>query len=81
MDDFIKVVAKKAADPPDKAEDLMECFRIFDKDGQGYISVPELKNILMNLGEKFSQEEWDEVEKSVGDGMIAYKDYVSMILG
>ncbi|GKY96385.1 calmodulin-3 [Mayamaea pseudoterrestris] len=81
IEDFMKVIEKKAADPPDKAEDLMECFRIFDKDGQGYISTAELKNILTNLGEKFSPEEWEEVEKSVGDGMIAYKDYVNMILG
>lgn len=82
IEDFMTVIVKKASDPPDRAEDLIECFKIFDKDGQGYISVAELKNILTNLGEKFTMEEWDEVEKSVGDGgMIAYKEFVQMILG
>lgn len=56
-------------------------FQVFDKDMTGFIGVGQLRYILTNLGEKFSDEEVDELLKSVDTsrGEICYTgmfDYV-----
>ena len=36
-------------------------FNIFDKDGNGLISAPELRHVMTNLGETLTNEEVDEM--------------------
>jgi len=36
----------------DTEEEIKEAFRVFDKDGNGFISAAELRHVMMNLGEK-----------------------------
>jgi len=66
----------KKAKETDSLEDIIEAFKIFDKGGNGYLDVHELRHILMNLGEKFTEEEADEVCKSIddGSGQVAYEE-------
>jgi len=57
-------------------------FQVFDKDMTGFIGVGQLRYILTNLGEKFSEEEVDELLKAVDTsrGEICYTDLVRTIL-
>ena len=54
--------------------------RVFDKEGNGFISAAEMRHIMMNLGEKLTE---DEVEEMVhegdidGDGQINYEGQYS----
>ena len=41
----------------DTEEDIIEAFRVFDKDGNGTISAAELRHVMTNLGEKLTDEE------------------------
>lgn len=55
----------------DSEEEIKEVFRVFDKDGNGFISAVELRYVMINLGEKFIDEEVDEMIREVdidGDG-------------
>ena len=36
---------------------VLQCFRNFDKEGKGYLTLDEFTSILTNLGDKFSEEE------------------------
>ena len=38
-------------------EDIREAFRVFDREGHGFITVPDLTHVLQTLGEKLSPEE------------------------
>lgn len=38
-------------------------FRVFDKDGNGYITAQEFRHFMTTMGEKFSEEEVDEIIK------------------
>ena len=50
--------------------------RVFDKDGNGFISAAELRHVMTNLGEKLTDEEVDEMIREAdidGDGQINYE--------
>jgi len=56
----------KGQEGSEKAADsiLEEAFKIFDKDGGGTVSSSELRHIMMNLGEKLSEEEVEAILKT-----------------
>jgi calmodulin len=67
----------------DTEDDLKEAFKVFDKDNDGYISAPELRHVLTNIGEKLSDEEVDEMIREAdidGDGQINYEEFVKMMI-
>ena len=35
-------------------EELKQAFRVFDRDGNGFISSAELRHVMTNLGEKLT---------------------------
>jgi calmodulin len=56
--------------------EIKEAFRVFDKEGNGYISAAELRHVLTNLGERLKDEEVDELIREAdltGDGQINYE--------
>lgn len=75
------MMANKVKDE-DSEEEIRETFRVFDKDGNGFVSPAELRHVLGNIGEKLSDEEIDEMilEADVdGDGAINYEEFVAMM--
>ena len=82
FDDLVAILPTVLAEDRDTTDELVEAFKIFDKDGNGYISIPELRHIYCNMGEKFTDEEWKEVEEALSPGgqMVAYEDFAKMIL-
>merc|ERR1719337_561975 len=54
--EFLNLMAKKMKDT-DSEEEIKEAFKVFDKDGNGFISAAELRHVMTNLGEKLTDEE------------------------
>merc|ERR1712224_884732 len=48
-------------------EEIKEAFKVFDKDGNGFISAAELRHVMTNLGEKLTDEEVDEMIREADD--------------
>ena len=76
------MMARKMKDT-DSEEEIREAFRVFDKDGNGFISAAELRHVMTNLGEKLTDEEVDEMIREAdidGDGQVNYegKTYIPM---
>ncbi|CAL9137815.1 unnamed protein product [Musa acuminata var. zebrina] len=64
-------------------EELKEAFKVFDNDQNGYISASELRNVMMNLGEKLTDEEVDQMIREAdldGDGQVNYEEFVQMMM-
>ncbi len=72
----------RAQKDTDSEEEIREAFKVFDKDGNGFISANELRHVMTNLGEKLTDEEVDEMIREAdldGDGQINYEEFVKMV--
>lgn len=75
------MMARKMKDT-DSEEEIREAFRVFDKDGNGFISAAELRHVMTNLGEKLTDEEVDEMIREAdidGDGQVNYEGCTTII--
>ena len=57
----------------DTEAELREMFKVFDIDGNGFISAEEFKWTMMNQGEQLTEEEVGDIIKAAdknGDGQI-----------
>jgi hypothetical protein len=60
---------------------LLEAFKVFDKDGNAFISAAELKHAMSKLGEKLTDEEVDDMIREAdidGDGQINFEEFVKV---
>ncbi|KAG0297973.1 hypothetical protein BGZ98_000350 [Dissophora globulifera] len=84
FDTFLKVLMRPDGfKPAGTYQEFINGFKVFDKEGNGYISVGELRYVLTNLGEKLTDGEVDELLKGVEvdkSGKVNYEDFVKMIL-
>jgi len=66
----------------DSEKEILEAFKVFDKDGNGFVSPDELRQVMINMGEKLTDEEVDEMIREAdldGDGQINYEEFVRMM--
>ncbi|XP_042400121.1 calmodulin-like isoform X1 [Zingiber officinale] len=81
FEEFLNLMVRKMKES-DSEEELKEAFKVFDKDQNGFISKNELKNVMMSLGEKLTDEEVDQMIKEAdldGDGQVNYEEFVKMM--
>lgn len=56
-------------------EELREAFRMYDKEGNGYIKVSDLREILRALDDKLTENELDEMIAEIdtdGSGTVDF---------
>ena len=81
--EFCEIMVKKAGDYTMSLKDVENAFKVFDKDGSGFIEIDELRDLMMNLGEKLTEEEiqammqFADIDK---DGKIDYHEFVIMMM-
>lgn len=62
-------------------DDFVNGLRNFDREGNGTISVPEMRHLLTNLGERLTDEEVDQlVAPYNSSGSINYEEFVRTVL-
>ncbi len=60
------MMARRMSEVQGEDDDLRAAFKVFDKDGNGFISPQELRQVMINLGEKLSEEEIDSMIREAG---------------
>jgi len=79
---FLEIISKKKENIY-KEEDLIDAFRIFDKEGNGKISSKELRYVIMSSGEDFNENYIKELinESSVDhDEYIDYHKFIKLLI-
>ncbi|CAG9761591.1 unnamed protein product [Ceutorhynchus assimilis] len=67
----------------DNEDDIKGAFRVFDKEGKGFITAEDLKETITSLGEKFGEEEYDEMISAAdldGDGQVTINDFLELMM-
>ena len=54
LDEFITLMSRNSPDTQTEDE-VINAFRVFDKEGNGLISTAELKHIMMTIGDKMTE--------------------------
>lgn len=83
FEEFKSMMVEKMKLPADTEKEMKDAFRMFDRDGNGFVSAAELKHIMTNLGEKLSEEEVEIMIHEVdidGDGQLNYEEFVKMMM-
>jgi len=81
FNEFLIVMARQNPDY-DLEEEYRQAFKVFDRDGDGLISAAELKHVMANLGDKFSDEEVRELIREAdmdNDGHINYVEFTRLM--
>jgi Ca2+-binding protein (EF-Hand superfamily) len=83
FEEFVNMMTKKPVDEIEMMMELRKTFRLFDKNGDGQISVQELRESLWSLGEEISEEEAREMIQEAdvdGDGYINFEEFARVMV-
>ena len=80
--EFLTMMIRKMKDPK-LAEDIRQAFKVFDKDGNGFISRDELRQAMASLGQKLTDEEINEMINAAdtdSDGLVNREEFIKMMM-
>merc|ERR1711915_614987 len=83
---FCQVAAKFMIEDDEEQmkEEFKEAFRIYDKDGQGFITNEILKDILREIDSTLTEEDLDHIVEEVdedGSGTMDFEEFQEMMMG
>ena len=80
FDEFLALMIKRAPnDESGRQDEMRHAFKIFDKNGDNYISRSELKSAMRKIGEKMSDKDIDVMIREADldrDGRVNYEEFV-----
>ena len=80
--EFIGLMARKMKET-DAEDELLEAFKVFDRDGNGKISAHELRYVMLSSGEDLTEQDIQEMVMEAdidGDGFIDYQEFVKIMM-
>uniref|UniRef100_A0A336LVV7 CSON006280 protein n=1 Tax=Culicoides sonorensis TaxID=179676 RepID=A0A336LVV7_CULSO len=86
FDAFCNIVATFLEEEDDEAmqQELKEAFRLYDREGNGYITTSTLKEILAALDDKLSNSDLDGMIAEIdsdGSGTVDFDEFMEMMTG
>lgn len=86
FDSFVKVVGHFLEEQDEEAmqKELKEAFRLYDKEGEGFIPTTCLKEILAALDDKLTSEDLDNIITEIdadGSGTVDFDEFMEMMTG
>lgn len=79
--EFLTMMARHTKEH-DVDEELLEAFKVFDMDGDGFISASELRHVMTNLGGERTKEEVEELIREMnidGGSRVNCEEFVAVM--
>ncbi|XP_041449034.1 neo-calmodulin-like [Drosophila obscura] len=76
--EFLQMMAKNYQ-VLNKDESVKAAFEVFDRDTDGFISAQEMRYVIASLGEKLTDQEFDEMFREAdldNDGQLSYDEFL-----
>ena len=84
LTEFLDMMGAKQQSMKALEEEVRIAFEFFDLDGNGYISMTELRQVAVELGEELTEAEIDEMIREAdvdGDGQVDFNGkYFSLLM-
>merc|ERR1712183_543862 len=77
FNEFLTLMSRK-----NENEEMKAAFAAFDKDGNGFITSAELKEVMKSMGESLSDAEVDAMIKEAdmnGDDQVNYEEFIKLM--
>ena len=78
FEEFVQMMQVKLQEV-DVQEEIIEAFRVFDKERTGFIPRTELKTILVSMGETMTDEEAEDLLQEAPANPEGNIDYISFV--
>jgi len=81
LSDFLYIMSQRYENMTTEDE-IIAAFRVFDKQGTGFISESEFRHIMKNMGEQMTDDEVEEIIRDADsdhEGNIDYVRFVNMM--
>ena len=81
FNEFLFLMARNMQDIGEDVE-LSQGFKVFDVDGDGQISIEDLKAFMESIGEQFTEEELQDIMAEIdpiGDGLVNFQEFSRLI--
>uniref|UniRef100_A0A8C6XJD9 Calglandulin n=1 Tax=Naja naja TaxID=35670 RepID=A0A8C6XJD9_NAJNA len=79
---FLSIMARRTRHS-DTEEEIRAAFRVFDRNGDGYVNTAELRHVLTTVGEKLTDDEVklliNEMDRK-GDGKVNYEEFARIMV-
>ncbi|XP_023167042.1 calcium-binding protein E63-1 isoform X1 [Drosophila hydei] len=82
-DDSSSTASKPVDEADDVTEDLIAAFRVFDRDGNGFITRDELQTAMEMIGEPLNEQQLEQLLAIADldqDGRINYEEFTRLLL-
>ena len=76
------MMTKQNLENVDQTAEIKEAFKMFDRDGDGYIDMKELRMVITRIGQPLTEEDADELLQDAdldGNGKLDYNEFARMI--
>ena len=80
--EFLQLMKRRMRDT-ETEEELIEAFKVFDRDGNGLITADELRVVFKQIGETLDDKDYENIIKSGdkdNDNALNYDEFIRMMI-
>ena len=80
--EFLQLMKRRMRDT-ETEEELIEAFKVFDRDGNGLITADELRVVFRQIGETLEDKDYENIIKSGdkdNDNALNYDEFIRMMI-
>jgi Ca2+-binding EF-hand superfamily protein len=82
FEEFVTLMNRRSKET-DTEEVIINAFKVFDIEGNGLLSITDMRHIMINMTENVNEDELDEIlinADTDGDGFVKYEEFIRMLL-